>query len=650
VLIAGMRHCFKTALAVNYLLRGIFPDDSQPGAVPGTVLYVRLHDLPMFPPDQEFRGKTRLWHRFARRWRRSPSNESSGSSRAFESPTAMRTFWKGHCEGENITMRSVDGMTELAAGNYAEAGALIELDLKTGAISAEKALVSIWEVVQSAKEFRIPVTRVVLDDISRIGVSYPAVHDGEISQKLFITALARMLRERRIGLVLVGTEGEASEGDDMIARAKTVANTIINARFIDVYGERHVAVTGEGLAGGTGDLAGDRMESIPITIRDPEDGDGVAFAADAHQLDGLIGFSRPGDPIKRPGSTLYVFEEGDVQREYLHRVEHLLYAALGGGNPHANGDRDGAGRTAQDGSSQQMLPRQVDGRFRMIRFDSNHSAAMFDAVDMQYEHGTPQDQTVLSMLDEFAAGHLSDRFAPLFRVPGEDRPRSSRVLYRNVLLHVDVGGPPGQPGPRQSWVDLDGSTGNGAPVCVDAQANETFTCCLLDAIYLGLPPPEKFDRCLDFVRYLENAAREGAVLDEVEAMAKVLARSNPLTKDAPPLAPRHIICWYSQLRDWLSDHDNGSTVGHMTLYPLPGNGFTGDWHIGVLKGSVSLRLGKHIIDRMCSQHEQYERFLVGVGLPSVQPGEQTGASTFLVLPVGVANPTQRLDDLQSLHE
>jgi hypothetical protein len=73
------------------------------------------------------------------------------------------------------------------------------------------------------------------------------------------------------------------------------------------------------------------------------------------------------------------------------------------------------------------------------------------------------------------------------------------------------------------------------------------------------------------------------------------------------------LCWYSQLRDLIKRKP--SLAQELDVCALPGGGFTGDWFIGVVKGSVSLALGRQIIRMLCSQEEDYKRLVHGVGLP-----------------------------------
>ena len=73
------------------------------------------------------------------------------------------------------------------------------------------------------------------------------------------------------------------------------------------------------------------------------------------------------------------------------------------------------------------------------------------------------------------------------------------------------------------------------------------------------------------------------------------------------------LCWYSQLRDLIKREP--SLAQELAVCALPGGGFTGDWFIGVVKGSVSLALGQQIIKMLCGREEDYKRFVHGVGLP-----------------------------------
>ena len=76
------------------------------------------------------------------------------------------------------------------------------------------------------------------------------------------------------------------------------------------------------------------------------------------------------------------------------------------------------------------------------------------------------------------------------------------------------------------------------------------------------------------------------------------------------------LCWYTQLREWMSMDKSGEWARDLRVLPLPGGGFRGDWYLGVVKGSVSRSLGEDLINNLCSSKEDYKRFARGIGLPT----------------------------------
>ena len=98
--------------------------------------------------------------------------------------------------------------------------------------------------------------------------------------------------------------------------------------------------------------------------------------------------------------------------------------------------------------------------------------------------------------------------------------------------------------------------------------------------------------------------------DEANRDAKAILDAE---KQEMPTNAGIYLCWYSQLRDLIKREPR--LAQELAVCALPGGGFTGDWFIGVVKGSVSLALGREIIRMLCSQEEDYKRFTHGVGLP-----------------------------------
>ena len=73
------------------------------------------------------------------------------------------------------------------------------------------------------------------------------------------------------------------------------------------------------------------------------------------------------------------------------------------------------------------------------------------------------------------------------------------------------------------------------------------------------------------------------------------------------------VCWYSQLRELIAE--NPDLAPKLKVAALPGGGIRGDWYLGVVRGSVSVKLGLNIIEILGSRSEDNRRYIKGVGLP-----------------------------------
>jgi hypothetical protein len=116
------------------------------------------------------------------------------------------------------------------------------------------------------------------------------------------------------------------------------------------------------------------------------------------------------------------------------------------------------------------------------------------------------------------------------------------------------------------------------------------------------------------------------------------------------------LCWYSQLRDLIDEYPQ--LAERLDVCPLPAGGFTGDWFVGIHTGSVSVGLGREVLDILCRRSEQHKRFIAGVGLPtraefySPLKADGTPNKNSLVSPRLFAWPGGShvwLDDLRQIH-
>ena len=108
--------------------------------------------------------------------------------------------------------------------------------------------------------------RVVLDDVSRIGISYPFLRNSKTAGDLFLPSFVHLMRNYGVDLVIIGTSSELKESDDVISRACGLADTVVSCRNCDIFGDRFVIVSGEGMVAGVGEEVGKR-EPIPGVIR-----------------------------------------------------------------------------------------------------------------------------------------------------------------------------------------------------------------------------------------------------------------------------------------------------------------------------------------------------------------------------------------------
>jgi hypothetical protein len=120
----------------------------------------------------------------------------------------------------------------------------------------------------------------------------------------------------------------------------------------------------------------------------------------------------------------------------------------------------------------------------------------------------------------------------------------------------------------------------------------------------------------------ENKTTRKRITAEFKALHKLFANSyrRSYNKTEKPEYDRKLhpkaafyLCWYSQLRELLNEKPE--LQKHMRIAPLPGGGFTGDWFLGIVKGSVSVNLGIDVVQKLCDEQEDYKRYIRGVGLP-----------------------------------
>ena len=252
----------------------------------------------------------------------------------------------------------------------------------------------------------------------------------------------------------------------------------------------------------------------------------------------------------------------------------------------------------------------------------------------------PRDHTVVRMVDEFEITDGSEE--------------SKSPFSRNVLLMAYNSEVPGAGKVKdcQTWTALhsvirqlsipicpdylksgDQVSRSGRRFFFDHTAPETLACLVMEGIAAGggiswrlntgktdskeVPFPTKFSRETRRLIASEFAALYALMFELAwtENEKQNFSGYTPKTPWERSLAPDATVyvCWYSQLRELFNREPHLARV--LKICSLPQKGFRGDWYLRVEPGSVSLRLGKAIVDSLRKTSENFERFREGVGIP-----------------------------------
>lgn len=415
----GPRATFKTPLVLSFLAMGLIQGEN--------VMLIRIHDSPLF---RRPRGKTGvieagpLLSRDVIDAAGRPVDTAGRRIGGAFVPKTSDEFWS-MCKFIERDQKSWEDVTrtqkaDITVWRYRNppaegdpkrdepASRMLELNFKTGALLPEE-LVHIVKVVldQHRGENHAPISRVVLDDVSEIGTSYPLLRRSKVAEEIFLPAFAHLMRNYGVDLAITGTTGDLAEANEAVYRACNVADAVVSCQFADIFGRRHVILQGEGLVARHHGPESTSKASVPPVIRalvHPVKGGRKSFRVDARYLEGLIGFET-GD-VHRPGLALYVFEENTGNhRRYNREMEIMLQAAFGlGPRTDANARLPRAGELAPPAPRRrrESAPAPLDEapRVGVFPFGPRTSEALHDAFRV-FRRGEPFDKTILCTVDEF---------------------------------------------------------------------------------------------------------------------------------------------------------------------------------------------------------------------------------------------------------
>jgi KaiC/GvpD/RAD55 family RecA-like ATPase len=614
IIIIGPSGTFKTTIARNTLFQGLLKNENT--------LLINLSDQVRLTRERMIEKGLRL---------------GSNTYKYFYQNVGQEIKWMKENWEENKEKEISSPKYERRSYSYRKNGCRItEIAFKSGYLLPEEFIETVREeLLQNAGEEH-KIGRVVFDDVGMIGASYPLLCSNETAGEIFLSTFVHLMKIYQINLVMTGTIGDFSQSDMMVERAISLADTLLKCEFRDIFGDRYVLVSGEGMVVGRGSKS-ESQETVPGILQTK----GERFDIDIDRLKGLVGFDT--GHIHRPGLTLNIFTEGESQNAYNHEVAVLLRRAL----------------DQPESEYNQIV--------KVKRFDSKDSEAVHDSINVIT--GSPLNNTVIYSVDEFDRDtdafleleFISDKekspisFNPKDYIMDLPNERRSIPYYSNVLLmafrkNLEIAKKKGCISPcvdcsfenntldsHLKWQciynkinSLGNNTNELYPFDFDFYASETLSCLMMDALisgYIADHPEYRTNQEL-LVNSIIKGPYSHSQIDEVTFMIETLKKSpryklvlkegdsnHQAEKKMIPNAAVYI-CWYSQLRSLLWQYPDLS--GELNICSLPGWGFTGDWYLGIMKGSVSNGLGIKVLKSLCNEREEYKRFVKGVGLPTMK--------------------------------
>jgi KaiC/GvpD/RAD55 family RecA-like ATPase len=548
--IEGPKATFKSSMAENFLIRGLIKNES--------VLLIRLQDNLLFN-SQKIRLNTGLLRNGTTKKKTScslftPDNLKLKNNErlnlihsALNHPPTKNKYYQEYQESVKINEQEIVFYSEKAGIKSCQIKPrFVELAFGEGMLHPEEFIQIIRDIFSIFQEQKTPITRVVLDDVSLIGISYPLLRESKTAGDLFLPLFVHLMRTFGVDLLLNGTTSDLSEANEFVNRACALSDTVISCRNCDIFGDRFVTVSGEGLVVKMSKEAG-ILEPVPGVIRIPGEGKidekdqpQSPFVLDLNFLQGLVGFETQN--IHRPGLSLHLMEASEESKIYNNDVERLLQFALANPTP-SNSERR---RNSSQGADVSVVP-----------FDTRIAEPMYGSFGLLQD--APIDRTVVCTLDEFLGNQLNNNKSlvkgkieeeSVFHkhvvnsgAPG--KPYYGNVLllaYRNDYLKL------GQTSQTWSYINFKVNemvenqpkhTAIDFDYCNDVigfdfgdLSHETMSCIMLDALISGLkstnlmPLTDNGTLILSdsFIENLKNLGDNDALIQELCSFSKVLKR------------------------------------------------------------------------------------------------------------------------------
>jgi KaiC/GvpD/RAD55 family RecA-like ATPase len=637
VTLKGPRGTYKTIIARNFLLNWVVNKSKN-------VLLINFGERGTFPS-----AKARVEKDIKTLWK--TYREINPDWKKFELIRANRI---------DDSKRCLEVYEYKAEENNIPNPFFIELSLKGGALLPEELLEFVRDILRRYRNRGNPIRTVVIDDCSLIGVSYPFLRKSKTAGDMFLPAFVHVMRNYGIDLMMTGTTGQLAESNEMVDRACQLADSVVTCDYCDVFGDRYVTVSGEGLTAASmysSEKLTRYFEYAPAVIMADEKENNKYFYINTELLKGLVGFET--GKVHRPVLTIHLFtQQGSIYTNYKKEVEGLMLYAV------------------ESSMKSEVTTKKEDTDISIKPFEVTSSDAYHSSLEVL--EGKPIDRTVIYTLDEFwkspdwniqgSLVDLSDFFVnknknkdnknkndPHKRYigdysiwpcssPNENDSTYAVPFYANVLVVAFDKNIKGILKEGLTWKNLAEVTKENRFFC-DQATKETLSCILIDCLIAA--HSDKLQKVMteregkihepialyendqligkevlkilkdkdsvvadNFITNLYHAGRLFSTIKSIrnDQVFKENLKNDILDKDA-----RIQICWYSQIRQLINNHP--ALSDRIRICALPGGGFRGDWYLAIAKGSVCMDLGINAIRILTTKHEEYNRFAKGVGLP-----------------------------------
>jgi KaiC/GvpD/RAD55 family RecA-like ATPase len=515
---------------------------------------------------------------------------------------------------------------KVTAGQGGKLGSTLSYVLfRSGYLAPAHVLHTVRQIIAEKRRLQTPIRRAVITDVGNIGPNFPALR----ADPVFLPALCDLFVSEGITTVLVYSPPVATL-DTMLDQVRSVAENVLCLDTIPYRDREYTAIRIERSVDATHDR---RVYEIQLSW----EGRGTARhprVAIVPSFDLLLDI-HSGAP-KSFDTRLLLNAETDLQRAYYDGVKDFLGRMESHRVEVSNHTRI---------FSRRLVPHtSISARNTLCILD-------FDACDLGLYYSRRAITSVLCNLPAVDA-RLLEIYRDLVGVPVRlhglnrpDPPPSSSDLGLSVPYFlnpsflvaspefVDLLGARGLAGDYQ-WRDLIDAAShfrkeNDASLLGGTVTTpEDLNCLFLEILASLLPKGTKDVHAMDFSRCFGPQSAAGLETRQLLVQATVLLRQllgpnfqsfRPAPADlasgeVTPLS-RHWYATYRQLAATVCDGD-ASADPYLKVLPLPGRVWTnGDWHLGILAGSIGERHGAELIlNHFVNRASSLEAFIRGVGL------------------------------------